>query len=76
MHKIGDIPTYEGIEIMKRYGIDLKNHRATNIRNSNIEDMDVILCATNNHKRSVIEMYPHLKEKVYTMKEYVRISRE
>ncbi len=67
----GDIPTYEGIEAMKEYGIDLSKHRATNIRNSNIKDMDVILCATSSHKNNVIAMYPELKGKVYTMKEYV-----
>ena len=67
----GDIPTYEGIEVMKEYGIDLKSHRATNIRNSNIKDMDIILCATSSHKNNVISMYPELKEKIYTMKEYV-----
>ena len=66
----GDIPTYEGIETMKEYGIDLKTHKATNIRNSNIENMDVILCATNNHKLNVTAMYPKLKDKVFTMKEY------
>lgn len=66
----GDIPTYEGITVMKEYGIDLSTHRATNIKNSNIEDMDVILCATCNHKLNVISMYPGLKEKVFTMKEY------
>jgi len=66
----GDVPTYEGIQVMKEYGIDLKNHRATHIRNSEIEEMDIILCATTSHKNNVINMYPHLKEKVYTMKEY------
>ena len=66
----GDIPTYEGTEVMKKYGIDLSKHRATNIRNSNIKDMDVILCATESHKNSVMGMYPELKDKVYTMKEY------
>ena len=35
-----------------------------------IKDMDVILCATISHKNSVINMYPELKEKVFTMKEY------
>lgn len=66
----GDIPTYEGIEVMKEYGIDLKTHRATNIKSSNIEDMDVILCATFNHKINVISLYPELKDKIFTMKEY------
>lgn len=66
----GDVPTQEGITVMKDYGIDLTTHRATNIRNSNIEDMDVILCATFSHKINVISMYPELKDKVFTMKEY------
>lgn len=66
----GDMPTDEAIETMREYGIDLKKHRATNIRNSKIEDMDIILCATIRHKNKVISIYPDLKEKVYTMKEY------
>ena len=66
----GDVPTYEGIDVMREYGIDLSKHRATNIRNSDIKDMDIILCATSSHKNNVISMYPELKEKVYTMKEY------
>ena len=67
----GDVPTYEGITTMKDYGIDLSTHRATYIENSPIEEMDVILCATLNHKRNVLSMYPELKDKVFTMKEYV-----
>ena len=66
----GDISTYEGTQTMKDYGIDLSTHRATNIRNSNIKDMDVILCATKSHKDIVLSMYPNLKDKVFTMKEY------
>ena len=33
--------------------------------------MDLILCATNAHKQEVIYMYPELKNKVFTMKEYI-----
>lgn len=57
---------------MKDYDVDMKNHKATNINNSNIEKMDLILCATSSHKNSVLQMYPKVKEKVYTMKEYVQ----
>ena len=70
----GDISTEEAIEIMEEYQIDLKKHRATNIRSSKIEDMDIILCATTAHKNNVINMYPKLEKKVFTMKEYARIS--
>ena len=67
----GDKSTKEAIEVMKEYGINLENHRATNIRNSDIEQMDIILCATTAHKNNVINIYPNLEEKIFTMKEYV-----
>lgn len=67
----GDRSTNEAIEVMKEYGINLENHRATNIRNSDIEQMDIILCATTAHKNNVINMYPNLEENIFTMKEYV-----
>jgi len=67
----GDGSTNEAINIMKNYDVDLTVHKATNIRNSSIRDMDLILCATNSHKLSVLNMYPELEGKVYTLKEYV-----
>lgn len=67
----GDYPTSEAIEVMEEYGVDLRTHRATNIRKSNIEEMDLILCATTNHKNMVLQLYPNLAGQVYTMKEYV-----
>ena len=72
----GDGPTYEAISVMEEYDIDLKKHRATNIRNSNIKEMDLILCATNSHKIAVLDLYPDLKEKVFTLKEYVDYNKE
>ena len=66
----GDISTNEAVQTMKEYDIDLKKHKATNIQNSNIKGMDIILCATTAHKNNVINMYPELKEKIFTMKEY------
>lgn len=66
----GDMPTFNAVEAIKEYDVDLKLHRATNIRNSRIEDMDIILCATVSHKNNVINMYPNLKDKIFTIKEY------
>ena len=67
----GDGATYNAIEAMKVYGVDLSNHRATNTKESNIKDMDLILCATEGHKIMLLQLYPELKEKIYTIKEYV-----
>ena len=73
----GDVPTYEAKRVMKEeYGIDISKHRATNIRNSKIKEMDLILCATASHKIAVLDMYPELEGKVFTMKEYVNYERE
>ena len=73
----GDVPTYEAKRVMKEeYGIDMSKHRATNIRNSKIKEMDLILCATSSHKIAVLDMYPELNGKVFTMKEYVNYERE
>ncbi|MBP3800517.1 MAG: low molecular weight protein arginine phosphatase [Clostridia bacterium] len=73
---IGDTPTYEAKRVMEEYGVNMKHHRATNTRYSDIEKMDLILCATASHKNEVINMYPNLKDKVFTMKEYVNYNRE
>lgn len=70
----GDYATYNAIEAAKYYDVDISKHRATNIKNSQIEEMDVILCATISHKNMVIAMYPDLNNKVYTMKEYAQVD--
>lgn len=73
----GDIPTYEAKKVMKdEYDVDMQEHKATNIRDSKIKEMDLILCATVSHKVAVLDMYPELKGKVFTMKEYVKYHRE
>ena len=73
----GDTPTWEAKKVMMdEYSIDMSKHRATNIRNSNIEKMDLILCATSRHKRAVLSAYTELEGKVFTMKEYVGYNRE
>ena len=72
----GDMAMYNAIEAMKEYGIDLREHRATNIRNANIEKMDLILCAKKTHKQTVGQLYPQLKEKIYTIKEYAEFAKE
>lgn len=67
----GAYATDDAITVTKElYNVDLIKHRATNIRESKIKDMDIILCATYSHKITVQNLYPQIKEKVYTMKEY------
>ena len=71
----GDYATYNAIEAMKQYEVNIDNHRATNIRESKIEEMDLILCLALSHKQSVLYLYPNLKGKVYAMKEYAKLDK-
>lgn len=72
----GNGATYNAVEAAKEYGADISSHRATNIRDSKIKEMDLILCATMSHKQSVVYLYPKLKGKVFTMKEYANLDKE
>lgn len=69
-----DISTDEAIEVMEEYGVDLKPHRATLTSKSNIEKMDLILCMTSAHKQNLVNTYPDLVDKIYTLKEYVEVD--
>ena len=70
----GDYATYNSIAVLEEYDVDLTKHRATNIRESKIKEMDLILCMTKSHKNSVIQMHPELKEKTFLLKEYINIK--
>jgi protein-tyrosine-phosphatase len=66
----GAFATYNAIAVMEEYNIDLNSHRATNIIDSKIQEMDLVLCMSKSNKDAVLYMYPELKEKVFTLKEY------
>ncbi len=68
----GEKATNNAIRAIKEYNVDLTSHRAKNIRDVDIENYDLILCLTIAHKRAVLSMFPKLKGKVYTLKEYVQ----
>lgn len=72
----GDVATNGAIEALKKYGIDMTGHKATNINDSDIKEMDLILCATISHKQIVLNMYPNLVGKIYTIKEYAGEGKE
>ena len=67
----GEKSTNNAIIAMKQYGTDLTKHRATNILDIDIENYDLILCMTKQHKNNILAYFPKLKEKVFTLKEYI-----
>lgn len=67
----GERATTNAILSMKKYGVDLTNHKATNMFDIDVENYDLILCMTEQHKYNFLAYFPKLKGKVFTLKEYV-----
>lgn len=67
----GDTSTSNAKVVMKNYGVDLDSHKATNMLDIDIENYDLILGMTEQHKYNVLAYFPKLKGKVFTLKEYV-----
>ncbi|MBR6024447.1 MAG: hypothetical protein IK044_05735 [Methanobrevibacter sp.] len=57
------------IDVCKSHGIDLSKHRATNFKDSNIEDMDLILTFEQNHISKIHIYYPDLE--IRTIKQFI-----
>lgn len=68
----------EGISIlesavltMNDYGIDISNYKSHEIIYSDLENFDLILCATKQNRDEIIFNCPYIKNKVFLLKEYV-----
>lgn len=53
-------------------GLNLETHRSTAITLEMIKTNDLILCMTPVHKKDLLEIFPHLKHKIYTLREFGR----
>lgn len=67
----GEKATQNAIFVMKEYNVDMENHRATNIADTNIEDYDYIITLTTRHKEQIKYHYPKLDSNIYTLREFV-----
>lgn len=72
----GEHASYNSVSVMKEYDVDIALHKSTNIEESNIKEMDLILCATKEHKLYVQSMYNNLAGKIYTLKEYADLAED
>lgn len=67
----GQMPPKETIDTMNSRSIEVSEHRATSTENSNIHNMDLILCMTNAQKLQLKTRHKELEDRIYTLKEYV-----
>ncbi|GAV24180.1 protein-tyrosine-phosphatase [Carboxydothermus islandicus] len=67
----GDPASENAVIAMREEGIDLSPHKATRIFAEITQQADLILTMGKGHKEALLQLYPDLENKVYTLKEYV-----
>jgi protein-tyrosine-phosphatase len=60
------------IDSMKKYNIDISEHKSKTVTKELIEKFDLILGMTDEHSQELIKKFPCYKEKIYTFSKYVK----
>ncbi|HOJ10055.1 MAG TPA: low molecular weight protein arginine phosphatase [Clostridiales bacterium] len=67
----GDNASNNAIQAMREgWGIDISFHKAKSIRYEYIKNAYLILTMTQAHKDAILQLFPEINSKVYTLKEY------
>ncbi len=72
----GDIASPNAIEVMKKEGINLKEHRARRVTPEMVNSADLVLTMTLDQKKAVLNMNPTAKNKVFTLTEFAEGVKE
>lgn len=70
----GSPATEEAIKVGEEFGVDLKSHKARRLTKQLVDDAELILCMTVNHKHQIINFFPNAQDKTFTLKEYAYLN--
>lgn len=66
----GDRANKNAILALDNIGIDISSHISHQLHGDMIEDADIILTMTRNHKDSIISRFPNNTKKIYSLNDY------
>lgn len=66
----GDVASKNAVLALDNIGIDISNHKSHQLHRDMIDESDVILTMTRNHKDSIIARFPNSINKVYSLNDY------
>lgn len=72
----GQKASKNAVDALKEKNIDLSSHRSKPLTKEMVEEADLILTMTKNHKLQIINAMPHVKERVHTLKEFAHGNME
>ncbi|MGI9862809.1 hypothetical protein SDD30_15635, partial [Moorella naiadis] len=64
--------TAAAVQALAEMGLDLSSHRARQLTAAMVQDADLILTMTADHKEYILRNYPAAGSKTFTLKEYVQ----
>lgn len=71
----GDSASTNSIKVLKeRFDIDISGHRSKLISKQLVDKADLILTMTVGHRDTLVCNFPEAKDKIYTIKEFVRVN--
>lgn len=66
----GDVANKNAVLALDNIGIDISNHISHQLHGDMIEESDIILTMTRNHKDAIISRFPNSIKKVYSLNDY------
>jgi len=63
-------PTKETIDVMKKEGIDVSDHRSKKITEQFLREADLVLVMEDMHKQFLKDTFPGIRSKIHLLKEY------
>lgn len=71
----GEKASIHSCNLLRHEGIeDLDHHSATFINKDLVDDADIILVMTRDHQKQLLEFYPEVAGKIFTLKEYTAMD--
>ena len=66
----GEPPARDAIEVLRREGVDISNHRGAYITYDLISQADLILVMGKTHKEKILAMGPQVKGRIFLLREF------
>lgn len=69
---VGETPDPFTQEVCREHLIEVRTHKARQLTAEMMDEVDVVLCLAEEHKRLILGAYPRFKSKVFLLLEYRR----
>lgn len=66
----GDAVAENTLLVCAEHGLDVSTHQAKPIEPALVNQSDLILCMEEKHKHDLGAIFPHLKDRIFTLKEF------